>query len=76
MAAIAKHQGLKALNDPQYMNNQQNSIIFGTIQATTIIFAVFISTLKSWKRKKQAKIYDVFANKPGGGDGKKMAGFT
>ena len=52
MAAIAKHQGLKALNDPQYMNNQQNSIIFGTIQATTIIFAVFISTLKSWKRKK------------------------
>ncbi len=52
MAAIAKQQGLKALNDPQYMNNQQNSIIFGTIQAITIIFAVFISTLKPWKRKK------------------------
>ncbi len=52
MAVIAKHKGIDALSDPQYISNRQNSMIFGTFQAFTVIFAVFISTLKPWKRKK------------------------
>jgi hypothetical protein len=52
MAVIAKHKGIDALSDTQYISNRQNSMIFGTFQAFTVIFAVFISTLKPWKRKK------------------------
>ncbi|WP_136798466.1 MULTISPECIES: hypothetical protein [Desulfosediminicola] len=51
MAVIAKERGLDALADTQYLSNKQNSMIFGTIQALTVIFAVFISTLKPWKKK-------------------------
>jgi hypothetical protein len=52
MAAITQEKGLDALGDPQYLSNRQNSMVFGTLQAITVIFAVFISTLKPWKKKK------------------------
>jgi hypothetical protein len=53
MAAIAREKGLDALTDPNYLGNRQNSLIFGTFQAGTVIFAVFISSIKPWKKRKQ-----------------------
>ena len=53
MAHIAKAQGMKALSDPEFLGNRLNSMIFGTSQALTIVFAVFISTLKPWRKKKK-----------------------
>jgi hypothetical protein len=52
MAAIAKDKGLDALSDPNFIRNRQNSMIYGTLQGLTVIFAAFISTLKPWKKKK------------------------
>ena len=49
---IAKVQGLGALTDPTYTHNQTMLYWWGTFQAATLIFAVFISILKPWKRKK------------------------
>jgi hypothetical protein len=53
LAHIAKDQGMKALSDPEYLGNQQNLMIYGTSQALTVVFAVFISTLKPWRNKKK-----------------------
>lgn len=49
---IARDQGLAALSDPTFIHIRQMLMIFGTFQALTIVFAVFISTLKPWKRAK------------------------
>lgn len=51
LALLAQQKGLAALSDPQYIANRQNLTIFGTFQAVTVIFAVFVSTLKPWKKK-------------------------
>lgn len=53
MTHMAEDLGLKALSDPEYLSNKRNLTIFGTFQALSIIFAVFVSTLKPWKRKKK-----------------------
>lgn len=52
MSDIAKNKGMQALTDSSYLSNRYNSIVFGTFQLCTIIFAMFISTLKPWKKKK------------------------
>lgn len=52
-AKMAKELGLGALSDPDFIRNQHNSLIFGTGQALTVVFAAFISTLKPWKKKKE-----------------------
>ena len=51
MAHIAKDKGMEALTDSRYLSNRFNAMMFGTFQACTVIFAVFISTLKPWKKK-------------------------
>ncbi len=53
MAHIVKDQGMKALSDPEFLGNRLNSMIFGTSQALTVVFAVFISILKPWRKKKK-----------------------
>lgn len=52
MAQIAGDLGLQALTDATFIHNRELSLIFGTFQAATIVFAVFISVLKPWKKKK------------------------
>lgn len=52
LANMAQEHGLKALSDPEFLSTRQNSMIFGTFQALTVIFAAFISSLKPWKKKK------------------------
>jgi hypothetical protein len=52
MTYLAKTQGLAALVDPVYSHNRNMLFLFGTFQAMTLIFAVFISALKPWGKNK------------------------
>jgi hypothetical protein len=49
---ISKAEGLKALSIERYTENLSMLYWWGSFQAATIIFAVFISTLKPWKSRK------------------------
>jgi hypothetical protein len=51
---MAKTLGLQALTDPAYMRNKTMLLVFGTFQAATIVFAVFVSVLKPWKKAQGA----------------------
>jgi hypothetical protein len=49
---------LKALADPSYISFKNFNIIFGIVQSVTILFLVFVSVIKPWKKKKgQPKKY-------------------
>ena len=50
MADMADTSGLLALSDTDYLHNRLMSMTFGTAQGLTVIFAVFISVLKPWKK--------------------------
>lgn len=52
LAHISSKAGLEALSNPTFLHNRQMLLIFGTFQAATLIFAVFITALKPWKRRK------------------------
>ena len=49
MVQIAGNAGMAALQDPVFLHNRSMSMIFGTFQAATIVFAFFISALKPWR---------------------------
>ena len=51
MTLISQQKGMAALLDPTYLHNQNMLYIFGTFQTATLLFAVFLSTLKPWKKK-------------------------
>lgn len=51
---LARLRGLDALSDPRYMHNMRMLWIFGTFQAATLIAAVFISSVKPWRREGQS----------------------
>jgi len=55
---IAKELGLKALSDPAFVHNQSMNAAFGPVQVATLIFAVFISVLKPWKKRGSGKKTD------------------
>jgi len=50
LAHISKERGLSALSDATYVHNRTMLYIFGTFQVSTLIFAVFITALKPWKK--------------------------
>ena len=50
---MIKAEGLNALVNPDYVHSQKMLYIWGTLQAFTLVFAVFISVLKPWKKKKK-----------------------
>jgi len=52
MPVISKTEGLASLINPVYSNNVQMLRMWGTLQTATIVFAVFVSILKPWKRRK------------------------
>ena len=52
---ISQEKGLAALADPTYLHNQTMLYTFGTFQAATLIFAVFITALKPWKKKEKVR---------------------
>ena len=50
---LAREKGLAVLIDPVFVQNRNNLLIYGTVQMLTLIFALFISILKPWKKGKQ-----------------------
>ncbi|MDR2405085.1 MAG: hypothetical protein LBE27_01795 [Deltaproteobacteria bacterium] len=48
---IIAEYGLFALEEPPYLANRSNCLLGGGIQIVAILFMVFISTLKPWKKK-------------------------
>jgi hypothetical protein len=52
LVSIAKLEGLKALTNPEYIQNKMLLSFWVTFQNCTIIFAVFISIFKPWKKRK------------------------
>ena len=51
MSHISNSLGLSALSDATYLHNRTMLYLFGTFQVSTLIFAVFITALKPWKKK-------------------------
>jgi hypothetical protein len=51
LADISKDHGIAALSDPIFMHHKYMLLIFGTLQAGTLVFAVFITALRPWKKK-------------------------
>ena len=56
MVPISKAHGLSALIDPGYIHNRHMVLYWGIFQLSTLIFALFISVLKPWKKKKSKQI--------------------
>jgi len=48
---IAKMEGLNALTNQTYIHNKTMLYYYGTFQTLGLIFALFISILKPWKKK-------------------------
>ena len=48
---ISKTLGAAALSDPLYIHNKFMNQTFGPVQVATLVFAVFISVLKPWRKK-------------------------
>lgn len=52
MPPISMMKGLDALTDTTYMHNQQMLSIWTPLTLALILFALFISVLKPWRKKK------------------------
>lgn len=55
MVAIVHSQGMAALGNPVYIHNKSLSLYFGSFQLLTMLFALYLSTHKPWKKKRTAK---------------------
>ncbi|MBW1732303.1 MAG: hypothetical protein JRH08_19290 [Deltaproteobacteria bacterium] len=53
LVPISAAQGIGALSNQTYMHNKNMVLIWGTFQLCTLIFAVFISILKPWRRSRR-----------------------
>ncbi|MCU0821858.1 MAG: hypothetical protein MUC95_05210 [Spirochaetes bacterium] len=49
---IAKAEGMAALSNAVYTHNLEMLYCFGTFQACTLVFALFVSSLKPWRGNK------------------------
>ncbi len=52
MPPISLQKGLAALSDPTYMHSQQMLLVWVPLTLTLVLFALFISVLKPWKKKR------------------------
>ena len=52
MPPISMEKGLAALSDTTYMQNQEMLIIWTPLTLFLILFALFISVLKPWRKRK------------------------
>jgi len=50
---IAAEQGLDALSDPLFASNRSMNLTWGSVQVASLVFAMFISVLKPWGRKRK-----------------------
>lgn len=52
LAPFSKVHGLDSLTDLNYLHNKAMNFYWGIFQLSTLIFALFISVLKPWKKKR------------------------
>jgi hypothetical protein len=52
MLAISGKLGISALGDHTYLYNEKMNFIFGLAQSFLLLFTLFISVFKPWKKKK------------------------
>ena len=52
---MAADLGLGALRDSEYLATRDRLMVFGAAQAFTVVFALFVSTLRPWNRRRPAK---------------------
>ena len=52
LVPVSKVQGLAALADPGYLHNRHMVLYWGAFQLSTLLFALFLSVLKPWKKGK------------------------
>lgn len=50
--ALAESKRLAALVSDQFMSNQQMLIILGSVQFILLLFMLYVSTFKPWKKRK------------------------
>ncbi len=55
MMEISGKLGMAALGDAAYLYNQKMNLWFGTLQVLILMGTIFVSILKPWKSKKEAK---------------------
>ena len=55
MMNISGELGLEALGDQEYLYNQRMNLWFGTLQAMTLVFTVWISVFKPWRSASHKK---------------------
>jgi uncharacterized membrane protein len=51
---ISQAQGLDALSDPQYVHARTMASVWGTLQAATLLFAIFVSVMRPWRHRRSA----------------------
>jgi hypothetical protein len=51
MMFISGAIGSAALTDAAYLYNQKMNFIFGAIQTAILIFTIYVSVFKPWKKK-------------------------
>jgi uncharacterized membrane protein len=52
MLEISGKLGISALSDQKYLYNQKMNFIFGMVQCFLLVFTLFVSVFKPWKKKK------------------------
>lgn len=50
LAHMSGDLGMAALHDPTFLHTRTMLFLFGTFQAATLVFAVFITALKPWRK--------------------------
>lgn len=51
MTRISLDKGMEALMDPTFLHSQKMLVIFGTLHAAILVFAVFLAALKPWEKE-------------------------
>lgn len=52
MTVMTKDQGLGALSNEVFLHHQRMLYIFGSMQGLLLLFAVYLSAIKPWKKRK------------------------
>lgn len=51
LVVMAEEHGLAALTHPAFQRDQRLSIVFGTLQAATLLAACFLTVFRPWRKK-------------------------
>ena len=49
---LTKEYGADVFSNPEFIQNRQNLMVYGTLQTATVILAIFLAVRKPWKKKK------------------------